>query len=67
MSAKMKRVESAGMPIPLDVKEPEPGPSLRTVPEKPTLEMLAAGGRAGRVPVETVWDIWRAMLKAVPR
>lgn len=41
-------------------------PSLRAVPEKPTQDMLTAGSAAGHVPVETVWNIWRAMLKAAP-
>lgn len=36
----------------------------RTVPEKPTTEMLAAGSMAGGVSVETAWNIYQAMLKA---
>ena len=38
----------------------------RTVPEKPTLEMLAAGSAAGGVSVEAAWNIYQAMLKAAP-
>lgn len=44
--------------------EPKPRRSTRTVPEKPTTEMLAAGSIAGGVSVETAWDIYQAMLKA---
>ncbi|HYC01693.1 MAG TPA: hypothetical protein VED40_00275 [Azospirillaceae bacterium] len=33
------------------------------VPLKPSLEMLTAGARAGGVSVETVWSIYRAMLR----
>jgi hypothetical protein len=38
----------------------------RTVPEKPTLDMLTSGSLAGGVSVETVWNIWQAMLKTAP-
>jgi len=38
----------------------------RAVPEKPTLEMLAAGSAAGGVSVEAAWNIYQAMLKAAP-
>jgi len=38
----------------------------RLVPEKPTLDMLTSGSLAGGVSVETAWNIWQAMLKAVP-
>jgi hypothetical protein len=40
--------------------------SKRMVPEKPTTEMLAAGSIAGGVSVETVWNIYQAMLKTTP-
>ena len=36
----------------------------RSVPEKPTTEMLAAGSIVGKVSVETAWNIYQAMLKA---
>lgn len=44
--------------------EPIPRRSDRTVPEKPTMEMLTAGSIAGGVSVETAWNIYQAMLKA---
>lgn len=44
--------------------EPLPRRSERTVPEKPTTEMLAAGSIAGGVSVEAAWNIYQAMLKA---
>ena len=37
---------------------------LTAVPVKPSAAMLAAGARAGGVTVETVWQIYQAMLKA---
>ena len=43
-----------------------PRPGIRTVPEKPTLDMLTSGSLAGGVSVETAWNIWQAMLKAAP-
>lgn len=46
--------------------DPMPRRGERTVPEKPTTEMLAAGSIAGGVSVETVWNIYQAMLKAAP-
>ena len=36
----------------------------RSVPEKPTTEMLAAGSIVGNVSVATAWNIYQAMLKA---
>lgn len=39
---------------------------MRTVPEKPTLDMLTSGSLAGGVSVETAWNIWQAMLKTAP-
>jgi hypothetical protein len=42
------------------------GRSDRTVPEKPTTAMLAAGSTTGNVSVETAWNIYQAMLKAAP-
>ncbi len=50
----------------LDTVEALASAGTRAVPEKPTLEMLAAGSRAGAVSVETVWDIYQAMLKTAP-
>ncbi len=44
--------------------EPMPRRSDRTVPEKPTMEMLTAGSIAGGVSVEVAWNIYQAMLKA---
>jgi hypothetical protein len=44
--------------------EPMPRRGVRTVPEKPTTEMLAAGSIAGGVSVEAAWNIYQAMLKA---
>ncbi|MBE9558880.1 MAG: hypothetical protein IMF08_18630 [Proteobacteria bacterium] len=44
--------------------EPMPRRSDRKVPEKPTMEMLAAGSIAGGVSVEAAWNIYQAMLKA---
>ena len=41
-----------------------PRRGTRTVPEKPTLDMLTSGSLAGGVSVETAWNIWQAMLKA---
>jgi hypothetical protein len=38
----------------------------RTVPEKPTLDMLTSGSLAGGVSVEDAWNIWQAMLKMAP-
>lgn len=66
MGANIKPVELRDTSRSPDPGEAPRAPSLRAVPEKPTLDMLAAGSRAGRVPVETVWNIWRAMLKAAP-
>lgn len=43
-----------------------PRRGMRTVPEKPTLDMLTSGSMAGGVSVETAWNIWQAMLKMVP-
>lgn len=48
----------------LESIEPLPRRNERTVPEKPTTEMLAAGSIAGRVSVEDTWNIYQAMLKA---
>lgn len=67
MGANIKPIEPRDMSVSLEGAEVEREPSHRTVPEKPTLDMLAAGSSAGGVPVETVWNIWRAMLKAAPR
>ena len=44
--------------------EPMPRRSDRTVPEKPTMDMLTAGSIAGGVSVEVAWNIYQAMLKA---
>lgn len=44
--------------------EPPP-PAMRLVPEKPSMEMLATGSKAGGVSVETVWNIYQAMLKTM--
>lgn len=43
-----------------------PERSERTVPEKPTTAMLAAGSMAGGISVKTAWNIYQAMLKAAP-
>jgi len=43
-----------------------PRRGTRTVPEKPTLDMLTSGSLAGGVSVETAWNIWQAMLKMAP-
>lgn len=67
MGANIRPVEPPDMAGSIDKGKIERRPSLRKVPEKPTLDMLAAGSSAGGVPVETVWNIWRAMLKATPR
>ena len=48
----------------LGAAEPGPQRSDRTVPEKPTTEMLTAGSTAGGVSVEAAWNIYQAMLKA---
>jgi len=48
----------------LGTVEPLPRSGHRTVPEKPTTEMLAAGSLAGGVSVEATWNIYQAMLKA---
>ena len=37
------------------------------LPLKPSLEMLTAGARAGDVTPETVWEIYRAMIKESQR
>lgn len=66
MGANIKPFEPSDFGVSPDPEVADRIPSLRAVPEKPTLDMLAAGARAGRVPVETVWNIWRAMLKAAP-
>lgn len=66
MGANIKPFEPSEIRVSPDPQEAGHEPSLREVPEKPTLDMLAAGSRAGGVPVETVWNIWRAMLKAAP-
>ncbi len=50
----------------LDTVEALASAGARAVPEKPTLEMLAAGSRAGAVSVETAWNIYQAMLKTAP-
>lgn len=50
----------------LDTVEALANAGARAVPEKPTLEMLAAGSRAGGVSVKTVWGIYQAMLKTAP-
>jgi len=50
----------------LAVIEPIPRSGNRTVPEKPTTEMLAAGSIAGGVSVEAAWNIYQAMLKTTP-
>lgn len=42
-----------------------PEPAMRLVPEKPSMEMLATGSKAGGVSVETAWNIYQAMLKAM--
>lgn len=42
-----------------------PAPAMRVVPEKPSMEMLATGSKAGGVSVETAWNIYQAMLKAM--
>lgn len=66
MGANIKPLEPREMRMPPNSEEDGQAPSLREVPEKPTLEMLASGSRVGGVPVETVWNIWRAMLKTAP-
>lgn len=43
----------------------QPAPAMRLVPEKPSMEMLATGSKAGGVSVETAWNIYQAMLKAM--
>lgn len=48
----------------LGTVKPTCRPGARAVPEKPTMEMLAAGSVAGGVSVETAWNIFQAMLKA---
>jgi hypothetical protein len=35
-----------------------------SVPQKPTVAMLAAGAKAGGVSVERAWRIYKAMLRA---
>jgi len=40
-----------------------PRRGMRSVPEKPTLDMLTSGSLAGGVSVETAWNIWQAMLR----
>ncbi|MEE8445329.1 MAG: hypothetical protein V3S44_08250 [Alphaproteobacteria bacterium] len=50
----------------LDTVEAIANAGMRAVPEKPTLEMLAAGSRTGGVTVETAWDIYQAMLRTAP-
>ncbi len=50
----------------LDTVEALANARTRAVPEKPTLEMLAAGSRAGGVSVGTAWEIYQAMLKTAP-
>ncbi len=50
----------------LDTVEALANAGTRAVPEKPTLEMLAAGSRASGVSVETAWEIYQAMLKTAP-
>lgn len=42
-----------------------PSPAMRLVPEKPSMEMLATGSKAGGVSVEAAWNIYQAMLKAM--
>ena len=44
--------------------EPQP-PAMRLVPEKPSMEMLATGSKAGGVSVEAAWNIYQAMLKVI--
>ena len=55
---------AAALPDNLGPVEPTPRRSDRTVPEKPTTDMLTAGSIAGGVSVEAAWDIYQAMLKA---
>ncbi len=65
MNARTQRqTGSAALLGALDTVEALANAGTRSVPEKPTLEMLAAGSRAGGVSVETAWGIYQAMLKA---
>ncbi len=57
---------SAALLSALDTVEALASAGTCAVPEKPTLEMLAAGSRAGAVSVETAWNIYQAMLKTAP-
>lgn len=66
MGAKIKPVLRHGGRPSFDQGTAERSSGLRSVPEKPTLEMLAAGSSAGHVSVETAWTIWQAMLKTTP-
>lgn len=66
MGANIKQFEPSDFGALPEAKAVDRMQSRCAVPEKPTLDMLAAGSKAGHVPVETVWNIWRAMLKAAP-
>lgn len=61
-----KPAGSAALLGALDTVEALANAGTRAVPEKPTLEMLAAGSRAGGVSVETAWGIYQAMLRTAP-
>lgn len=57
---------NAALKADIERLETRPRKGARTVPEKPTMEMLTAGSLAGDVSVETAWNIWQAMLKTAP-
>lgn len=61
-----KPIGSTAVLAALDAVDALASAGMRAVPEKPTQDMLAAGCQVGRAPVEVVWNIYQAMLRAAP-